>query len=328
MTAAVSPRVSVLLPVRDGGAWFASALDSILDQQGCDFELIVIDDGSSDGTSELLAACPDPRLHVLRREGGGLVAALNAGLELARGDYVARMDADDIALPGRLASQAAVLDADPGAVLVHGAVDVIDAQGRRIGEVLAQPCSPEDRLAELMWARDLFPIIHPAVMIRRATLADLGGYRHSPSAEDHELWLRLLRRGRLVAQADKVLLYRQHDGGISRQRAVEQAISGLVNCACARWFDETGVDLYVDDQALYAALRAEAKTIAARAFEQVAVARAVRMAARSGHAMAALRGAIRLLAQRKPQLIGKPAIRRLHRQMQARLLGWLRAATA
>ena len=117
MSAPGQPHVSVLLPVRNGGAWFALALQSILDQDGCDFELIVIDDGSSDGTSELLAACPDARLRVLRREGGGLVAALNAGLELARGDYVARMDADDIALPGRLARQAATLDAD--AVVEH-----------------------------------------------------------------------------------------------------------------------------------------------------------------------------------------------------------------
>lgn len=323
MSAAGQPRVSVLLPVRNGGAWFALALQSILDQQGCDFELIVVDDGSSDGTSELLAACPDPRLRVLRREGGGLVAALNAGLELARGDYVARMDADDIALPGRLARQTTVLDGDAGAVLVHGSVDVIDAEGRRIGEVLAQPCTPEARRAELMWEQDLYPIIHPAVMIRRGTLVAMGGYRHSPSAEDHELWLRLMRQGRLVAQSDKVLLYRQHDGGISRQRAVEQAVSGLVNCTCARWFDATGSDLYADDPDLYAALRTEAERIGAGAFGQVAAARAVRVAARSGHFAAALRGAGRLLAQGKLQLVSKAAIRRLHVRLQLRLLAWL-----
>lgn len=324
MSDAAAPRVSVLLPVRNGGDWFALALGSILDQQDCDFELIVIDDGSSDGTSQRLAACPDPRLRVLRREGGGLVAALNAGLALARGTYVARMDADDISLPGRLAGQAAVLDADAAAVLVHGSVDVIDANGRRIGEVLAQPCSPEDRRAELMWERDRFPIIHPAVMIRRSVLVDLGGYRHSPSAEDHELWLRLLRQGKIVAQPDKVLLYRQHEGGISRERAVEQAISSLVNCTCARWFDATGRDLYAEDPVLYALLRSQAETIGTAPFGHLATARAVRIAARSGQVAAALRGAIHLISGGKLQLLGKSAIRRLHVGLQKRLFAWLR----
>lgn len=329
MTVPAAPLVSVLLPVRNGEPYFALALDSILAQQGVDFEVVVVDDGSSDGTAARLAACRDPRLRVLRREGGGLVAALNAALAAARGTYVARMDADDIALPGRLARQAALLDARPEVVMVHGSVDVIDQHGRRIGEVLAHEGSAAERRAELLWERDGFPIIHPSVMLRRTALAALGDYRDSPCAEDHELWLRLLDcGGAFAACADKVLLYRQHPGGISRQRAVEQGISNLVNCVCARWREQGRGDLYAEAPARYAALRQEAQIRAGRPLELVALARAARVALRAGQPLRAARQWLQLLRAGRPLLVRKAAIRRAYQCLQADLLGWLQAGAA
>ncbi len=325
MTHPRNPAVSVLLPVRNGEPYFAAALDSILSQEGVDFEVIVVDDGSSDGTPALLAACADPRLKVLRREGGGLVAALNAALAEACGTYVARMDADDIALPGRLALQAGVLDARPDVVMVHGSVDVIDQADRRIGEIVAHEGPAAERRAELLWERDGFPIIHPSVMMRRAVLVAAGGYRESPCAEDHELWLRLLGQGTFAAVPDKVLLYRQHPGGVTRQRAVEQGVSNLVNCICARWRDQSGEDLFDEKPVLYGNLREKVEQQAGQWLERVALARGVRVNLRTGHLWQALGQWGQLLRAGQPMLVRKAAIRRVYLDLQGDALDWLKA---
>lgn len=280
MTAA--PRVSVLLPVRNGDPWFAAALESILSQEGVDFEVVVVDDGSKDGTTAHLAACGDPRLRVIRREGEGLVAALNTALEAARGDYVARMDADDLSLPGRLARQARVLDQQPDVVMVHSAVQVIDGQGRRQMVIAADQITPEQRRAALLGEYPARPIIHPSVMMRRAELLAVGGYRHSPSCEDHELWLRVVDSWVFHAIPEVLLLYRQHDQGISRSRAAEQAISHITNCVAYRYRAASGIDLYRDDPGRYAWLRERVTEKAGAMIAAVVHAKAARRHLRQG----------------------------------------------
>ena len=133
VTPACPPRVSVVMSVRDGEAFVAAALTSILRQTMTDFECVVIDDGSSDGTPALLerAASQDARLRLVRREGGGgLVAALNHGCSLARAPLIARMDADDVALPDRLARQLERLARQPSLVVLGAAAIFVDAQDR------------------------------------------------------------------------------------------------------------------------------------------------------------------------------------------------------
>src|SRR5207237_10277673 len=130
-----APRVSVLLPVWNGEAFLEQAMESILRQTLSSFELIVIDDGSTDRSAAIAEefASRDPRMRVLRRPHEGLSAALNAGIAAARGEYVARMDADDISAPDRLRKQVAYLDAHPACVAVGAWSDVVDEAGRQIG---------------------------------------------------------------------------------------------------------------------------------------------------------------------------------------------------
>ena len=125
-----APRVSVLLPVRDGARFLREALDSVLAQTLADFELLVVDDGSTDETPEILASVGDERLRVLRQEPAGLVAALERGIGEARAPYLARMDADDVSLPCRLERQVAFLDEQSQVALVVPGVESIDEAGR------------------------------------------------------------------------------------------------------------------------------------------------------------------------------------------------------
>ncbi|HNN56127.1 MAG TPA: glycosyltransferase [Novosphingobium sp.] len=317
------PRISVLLPVRNGEPYFAAALESILAQEGASFEVIVVDDGSTDGTPDLLAACSDPRLRVLRREGGGLVAALNAALAEARGEYCARMDADDIALPGRFAAQVMALDADPGAVMVHSAAELIDGTDRPIGMIAAEPLSQAERRAVLLGERAGPPIVHPTAMLRRGALTAAGGYRESPSCEDHELWLRLIEHARFIALPQPLLLYRQHEQGISRQRTVEQAISNLTNCAAARWREMTGIDLMRDAPQVWAELRANTHREARGYALAMASARTLRTAVRGKRPVAAAKAALALVATGRIWLLFNRLSRWNHRRIQSRLLGWL-----
>ncbi len=318
------PEVSVLLTVRNGEPYFAAALASILAQDGVDFEVIVIDDGSSDGTPALLQACLDPRLRVIRREGGGLVAALNAALAEARGEYCARMDADDIALPGRFAAQVAVLDQNPEAVLTHSAVEVIDEHDRILGAIAAQPVDQARRRAILLGEETGPPIIHPSVMLRRGALVAAGGYRESPSCEDHDLWLRLVERGPFIAIDRPLLRYRQHALGISRQRMTEQALSNLTNCVAARWRAETGIDLLADDPQTWAALRGEAARQSAGYLTGFEAARRLRMALRRWQVGKAVKAGLALLGNGRLWLLFERPARRDSLRLQHRLAAWLR----
>lgn len=304
------PKVSVLLPVRDGEPFFAEALQSILTQQGVDFEIVVIDDGSSDGTTERLSACKDPRLIVIRREGDGLVAALNCALAAARGDYIARMDADDVTLPGRLFRQAEFLDANPAVAMVHCSVRIIDAAGNGSYRLAAMPCSSKQRLAILLDECPGGPIIHPSVMMRRAALLEAGGYRNSPACEDHELWLRVVDEWQISALPEVLLHYRQHATGISRERMVEQSISHITNACAYRYRQVSGIDLIDQDPAAYAVLRALVAERATPMLEQMTLAKIVRREFRQRNWEEACGACVRLTKLNGLALLSNRVVRR------------------
>lgn len=221
-----SPTVSVVLPVRDGAAVLARAVASLRAQTWFDWEIILVDDGSVDATPGLLAeiAREEPRVRALTRPREGLVAALNAGLAAARGEFVARMDADDEAHPERLAEQVAFLRA---------------AENREIGLVGCLVDFGGDRAASegyalhVDWINSLTtpaeialnrfvesPLAHPSVMFRRELLEKFGGYRAGDFPEDYELWLRWLDAGVRMAKVPRSLLtWHDRAGRLSRSDA-------------------------------------------------------------------------------------------------------------
>jgi glycosyltransferase involved in cell wall biosynthesis len=202
-------KVTVLMPVYNGGPQLSASIDSVLEQSFTDFELLVVDDGSTDGTAEYLASIDDPRLRVISVPHCGLSAALQLGLCRAVGEYIARQDADDVAHRTRLEVQVAFLDANPHVVLVGGCAIAHDGAGTCLG-VIGHPTSP----AALRW-RLLFDngVIHSTAVFRRREALDAGGYT-CDGAEDYDLWSRLARRHDVANIGSTLIAYQLAETGI------------------------------------------------------------------------------------------------------------------
>ena len=214
------PRVSVVMPVHNGERYLDEAIASVLSQTFADFELIVVDDASSDGTADIIAeyARRDSRLQpVYQARNQGAAAARNRGMCLAGGEFIAAMDSDDICLPERLKTQVTYLDA-------HPQVGVVGSDVFFVGDDLTfryQARHPQ-RHALILWALFFSPYFcHPTCMIRRQLLEGAGGYAESlRTAEDVDLWARLAGTTRFANLPDITLLYRRHpqaDGVGNRQ---------------------------------------------------------------------------------------------------------------
>ena len=198
-------RVSVLFPCRDAAAHLPEAIASIRDQTFEAYEVLAVDDGSTDLTRQLLHAWADedPRVRLLRTPRRGLVPALASALAAARCALVARMDADDVAEPDRLAQQVALLDRDPSVAACGTGVEYFPPEHVRNGAMRYQAwlnslCTPEDI------ARDVFvecPLAHPTLMIRRSVLLAVGGYRELDWPEDYDLVLRVWAAGHRLPPA-------------------------------------------------------------------------------------------------------------------------------
>lgn len=200
------PRVTVLLPVYNGERHLGEAIESILGQTFTDFELLVVDDGSTDRSTEILATVGDARVRVVRNARNlGLTKSLNLGLALARGSLIARQDADDVSEPERLARQVDYLDAHPDVALVGSWYRKIGEDGAVLGD-RSLPVEP----AQLAWALLFYcPIVHSAAVFRREAIAAMGGYdERFAYAQDYDLWSRLARRHRLANQPELLVRYR------------------------------------------------------------------------------------------------------------------------
>lgn len=217
------PQVSVVLPVWNGERYLKESIDSILAQDFRDFELIIVDDGSTDTTGEVIARyAGDPRVRVHRQENQGLVAALNAGLELSRADFVARLDADDVALPRRLSLQLAHLHKNPDVMAAGSAVELMDADGRTLG-IRRYPVGKAMATRGLL---DGCTLAHPAVMMRKAAVKKVGAYRECfRHAEDYDLWLRLTELGQVDNLPETLIRYRLHAQSVTKRHSARQSFA-------------------------------------------------------------------------------------------------------
>jgi glycosyltransferase involved in cell wall biosynthesis len=212
-----TPLISVCMPVYNGERFLPEAIESILGQTLGDFEFLIIDDGSTDGSTEVLSryAARDPRIRLTSRPNKGLAATLNELIDQARGEFLARMDADDIALPERFGRQVDYLRAHPEYVLVGSRVRLIDPEG----DPLCDWCTLEDQEAIdacLIRGERITQISHPAVMMRRDAVLAIGKYRPFEVIEDVDLFLRLSEYGRITNLPEVLLKYRIHAGNISK----------------------------------------------------------------------------------------------------------------
>ncbi|QEH31923.1 Putative glycosyltransferase EpsE [Aquisphaera giovannonii] len=217
------PRISVCMSVYNGERYLDEAIDSILAQTCGDFEFLIIDDGSTDGSRAILEryAARDVRIRLNSRPNTGLAVALNEMIAMARGEYIARMDADDFSLPERFEKQLAFLDENPEYDLVGSRVTIIDPNGSPLG-VMGDCLTHEEIDAALIGAKGQM-IYHPAVMMRKRAVEEAGGYRAEYKvAQDLDLFLRMAERGRLANLAEPLLRYREHLDKVGHTRTAEQ----------------------------------------------------------------------------------------------------------
>lgn len=215
------PRVTVLMAVYNGEAYLRDAIDSVINQTFKDFEFLIIDDGSTDTSLKIIQSYSDPRIKLVRnRRNMRIIYTLNRGLRLAKGDYIARMDADDIAFLDRLDKQVSFMDENPD-IGISGTWTRIFANSKIISKTIAEPVSHEEIRCKLLFSNSFQ---HPSVIIRRAFLEkyDLRFDDKFLHVEDYELWVRASMKFRLANIPKVLLYYRYHGSQIGRRFEGEQ----------------------------------------------------------------------------------------------------------
>ncbi len=207
------PAVSIIIPAYNQGHYLGAAVRSVLSQTWPHYEVIVVDDGSTDNTPEIARAFTDPRIRYIRQENRGLSGARNTGIRNATGELVSFLDSDDLFLPEKLALLVEALRAQPNLGMLAGQAIIIDEHGRPTGRSFTTPL-PEDSARLLIWN----PLHVGSVLVRRAWLDRVGPFDETlRSYEDWDMWLRLARAGCRFGWVDQpVSLYRFHRGQMTR----------------------------------------------------------------------------------------------------------------
>lgn len=217
------PTVTVVMAVHNGERFLRDAVSSILDQSLKEYEFLIIDDGSTDGSPRILQefGMADPRIRVVSRKKCGLTRSLNEGIGMARGRYIARMDADDISLPDRLLEQTRYLDSNRDVIGVGCWVELFDDDGDVIG-VWRRPISSGE-IEEALLRGEGGVLVHPTWMFRTDVIATAGGYDEDfHVGQDYELLLRLSECGALANLPEVLLRYRMHPVSVSYSRSADQ----------------------------------------------------------------------------------------------------------
>ena len=223
-----TPSISVVMPAFNAEDFIGAAITSILQQDYPDFELIVVDDGSTDETALIGEHFQkrDPRVSLLRQKNAGQAAANNAAIGVAQGEFIARMDADDVSLSNRLTTQVRYLSENPDTVAVGSNMWLCDSAGRRLQKSHVPLTNAGIRRALFRYGSN--PLNNPTVLFRRQAWLDVGGERTGLTlAHDLDLWLRMAGRGDIANLPDPLLEYRLHASQASLERARVQAITSV-----------------------------------------------------------------------------------------------------
>lgn len=188
------PKITVLMPVYNAAPFIRAAVDSVLEQTFHDFEFLIINDGSTDLTKEIIESYSDPRIRLMTQDHKGVAGALNSGLRESRAEYIARFDADDICFPYRLEKQVAYMEANRDYILTGGEAEYIDINGEHLFHFKCIGYSHEDIIGKI---KDNCPFIHTTVMYRKDAVLQVGGYpAGAHNFEDHLLWVKMNRLGK------------------------------------------------------------------------------------------------------------------------------------
>jgi len=216
------------MPIYNGADYLAASIDSVLAQTMGDFELILVDDGSTDRTGDIIRdyAARDARIISIAKSNSGIADTLNQGLAAARADWIARLDSDDLMLPERLERQLAFVATQPDLAAAGSYYELIDTTGRSHGIRLPLPRTREE-LAGFLAAREPLSFLHPSMIFRRRLALDVGGYdKQTEPAEDVALFASMLATGATILIQPEVLLrYRVHANTISAKSATRQFMS-------------------------------------------------------------------------------------------------------
>jgi glycosyltransferase involved in cell wall biosynthesis len=225
------PRITVLMPVWNAERFLAQAVESILNQSFKDFELLVVDGGSTDRTLDILSQFNDPRIRVIKAP-PGIVAALNLGLQQAKGDWIARQDADDVSHPQRLEQQWEAVSREPETVFCHTNVELIGNNVSSVGR------SHFPRTQGFLALKLCFQcgIVHSTAFFKKETALAVGGYQ-GEQAEDYGLWGRLVENGRAIGLPKRLLKFRVHEVSASKRYAktMEKAAHDIGIAHCQRF---------------------------------------------------------------------------------------------
>lgn len=214
-----SPKITVLMPVYNGEKYLREAIDSILNQTFKDFEFLIINDGSTDNSVKIIGSYKNPRIRLIHNEKNlGLIFSLNRGLNLACGEYIARMDCDDISLPERLLVQVNFMEKNPQVSVCGSWTKII---GRDKEFINKYPLTDEELRARLLFNT---PLAHPTIIIRKEIIKNYGlkydeNYKH---AEDYQLWARIIKYTKISNIPKVLLLYRMHQASVSADYSAAQ----------------------------------------------------------------------------------------------------------
>ena len=231
-------KISVVIPVHNGEKYLAQAIESVLGQTFRDFELLIVDDGSTDRSAEIIRTYTerDPRVRCLSQENRGVAAAGNLGLQEARAEWVARLDADDVFLPEKLERQVAFLRRNPDAKIVGTLACFISHAGKHLGLVGTEgPHTPSEYFRLIGENRPIY-FVNSSTLMHRETVLAVGGYRASfAPAEDVDLWIRMAEQQHLMLKVpEPLLLYRLHGASLTMTQNARQRLLTRWAIACGQ----------------------------------------------------------------------------------------------